>query len=51
MTEPFGPELTSIRAPRVKAARHLSKRALRLRVRGTPGWQKMRPGWAPLSSP
>jgi RNA methyltransferase, TrmH family len=33
MTEPFGPELTSIRAPRLKAARHLSKRALRLRAR------------------
>ncbi len=33
MTEPFGPELTSIRSPRVKAARGLSKRALRMRAR------------------
>lgn len=33
MTEPFGPELTSIRSPRVKAARQLAKRALRLRAR------------------
>jgi RNA methyltransferase, TrmH family len=33
MTEPFGPELTSIRSPRVKAARLLAKRALRLRAR------------------
>ncbi|HCU93756.1 MAG TPA: RNA methyltransferase [Actinobacteria bacterium] len=33
MTEPLGPELTSIRSPRVKAARQLSKRALRLRAR------------------
>jgi TrmH family RNA methyltransferase len=33
MTEPFGPELTSIRSPRVKAARQLGKRALRLRAR------------------
>ncbi len=28
-----GPELTSIRSPRVKAARQLGKRALRLRAR------------------
>jgi len=33
MTEPFGPELTSVRSPRVKAARQLAKRALRLRAR------------------
>jgi len=33
MSEPFGPELTSIRSPRVKAARQLAKRALRLRAR------------------
>jgi len=33
MSEPFGSELTSIRSPRVKAARRLAKRALRLRAR------------------
>ena len=33
MTEPFGPELTSIRSPKVKAARQLAKRALRVRAR------------------
>lgn len=33
MTEPSGQELTSIRSPRVKAARQLSKRALRLRAK------------------
>jgi RNA methyltransferase, TrmH family len=33
MTEAFGPELTSIRSPKVKAARQLAKRALRLRAR------------------
>jgi RNA methyltransferase, TrmH family len=33
VTEPLGPELTSIRSPRVKAARQLSKRALRVRAR------------------
>jgi RNA methyltransferase, TrmH family len=33
VTEGLGPELTSIRSPRVKAARQLSKRALRLRAR------------------
>ena len=33
MTEPFGPELTSIRSPKVKAARQLAKRSLRLRAR------------------
>jgi len=33
MTEPFGPELTSIRSPRVKAARQLAKRSLRARAR------------------
>src|SRR5262252_5667589 len=33
MSQPSGPELTSIRSPRVKAARQLSKRALRLRTR------------------
>jgi TrmH family RNA methyltransferase len=33
MTEFSGPELTSIRSPRVKAARQLGKRALRLRAR------------------
>jgi TrmH family RNA methyltransferase len=33
MSETFGPELTSIRSPKVKAARQLSKRALRLRAR------------------
>jgi RNA methyltransferase, TrmH family len=33
MSEPFGPELTSIRSPKVKAARQLAKRALRLRAR------------------
>jgi RNA methyltransferase, TrmH family len=33
MTEPLGPELTSIRSPRVKAARQLAKRALRLRAK------------------
>jgi len=33
MSQPSGPELTSVRSPRVKAARRLSKRALRLRAR------------------
>src|SRR6516164_855699 len=33
MSQPSGPELTSIRSPRVKAARQLGKRALRLRAR------------------
>jgi TrmH family RNA methyltransferase len=33
MTDAFGPELTSIRSPKVKAARQLAKRALRLRAR------------------
>src|SRR5256714_15307171 len=33
MSEAFGPELTSIRSPKVKAARQLAKRALRLRAR------------------
>jgi RNA methyltransferase, TrmH family len=33
MSQPSGPELTSIRSPRVKAARQLSKRALRVRAR------------------
>jgi len=33
MAELSGPELTSIRSPRVKAARQLGKRALRLRAR------------------
>ncbi|HYB88253.1 MAG TPA: RNA methyltransferase [Streptosporangiaceae bacterium] len=33
MSEAYGPELTSIRSPRVKAARQLAKRALRLRAR------------------
>jgi TrmH family RNA methyltransferase len=33
VSEPFGPELTSIRSPRVKQARQLAKRALRLRAR------------------
>jgi RNA methyltransferase, TrmH family len=33
MNETFGPELTSIRSPKVKAARRLAKRALRLRAR------------------
>src|SRR5262252_2393506 len=33
MSQPSGPELTSVRSPRVKAARQLSKRALRLRTR------------------
>jgi RNA methyltransferase, TrmH family len=33
MNETFGPELTSIRSPKVKAARQLAKRALRLRAR------------------
>jgi TrmH family RNA methyltransferase len=33
MSQPSGPELTSIRSPRVKAARQLGKRALRLRTR------------------
>jgi len=33
MTEAFGPELTSIRSPKVKAARQLAKRALRVRAR------------------
>jgi TrmH family RNA methyltransferase len=33
MSEPFGPELTSIRSPKVKVARQLAKRALRLRAR------------------
>jgi TrmH family RNA methyltransferase len=33
MTEPPGPELTSIRSPRLKAARQLAKRALRLRAK------------------
>ena len=33
MSEPLGSELTNIRSPRVKAARQLNKRALRLRAR------------------
>jgi TrmH family RNA methyltransferase len=33
MSQPSGPELTSVRSPRVKAARQLGKRALRLRAR------------------
>ena len=33
MSEAYGAELTSIRSPRVKAARQLGKRALRLRAR------------------
>jgi RNA methyltransferase, TrmH family len=33
MSEPFGPELTSIRSPKVKAARQLAKRALRQHAR------------------
>src|SRR6266480_874439 len=33
MSQPPGPELTSVRSPRVKAARQLGKRALRLRAR------------------
>jgi RNA methyltransferase, TrmH family len=33
MSQPSGPELTSVRSPRVKAARQLSKRALRVRAR------------------
>jgi RNA methyltransferase, TrmH family len=33
MTRPLGPELTSIRSPRIKAARQLSKRALRQQAR------------------
>src|SRR5262249_29376554 len=33
MSQPPGPELTSIRSPGVKAARQLGKRALRLRAR------------------
>jgi TrmH family RNA methyltransferase len=33
VSEAFGPELTSIRSPKVKAARQLAKRALRLRSR------------------
>jgi RNA methyltransferase, TrmH family len=33
MNETYGPELTSLRSPRVKAARQLGKRALRLRAR------------------
>src|SRR5262245_55878708 len=33
MSEPSGPELTSVRSPKVKAARQLAKRALRLRAR------------------
>jgi len=33
MSEAYGPELTSIRSPRVKAARQLGKRAFRLRAR------------------
>ena len=33
MSEPFGPELTSIRSPKVKAARQLAKRAMRQRAR------------------
>jgi RNA methyltransferase, TrmH family len=33
MSEPSGPELTSIRSPKVKAARQLAKRALRVRAR------------------
>ncbi|HEV2376056.1 MAG TPA: RNA methyltransferase [Streptosporangiaceae bacterium] len=33
MSEPYGPELTSIHSPRVKVARHLAKRALRLQAR------------------
>ncbi len=37
MSEPSGPELTSIRSPRVKAARQLAKRALRRgRARSSP---------------
>jgi TrmH family RNA methyltransferase len=33
MSEPFGAELTSLRSPRVKAARQLAKRAMRERAR------------------
>jgi TrmH family RNA methyltransferase len=33
VSEVYGPELTSIRSPKVKAARQLAKRALRLRAR------------------
>jgi RNA methyltransferase, TrmH family len=33
MAEGFGPELTSLRSPRIKAARQLAKRALRMRAR------------------
>jgi TrmH family RNA methyltransferase len=33
VSEAYGPELTSIRSPKVKAARQLAKRALRLRAR------------------
>jgi TrmH family RNA methyltransferase len=33
MSQPSGPELTSVRSPRVKAARQLNKRALRVRAR------------------
>jgi TrmH family RNA methyltransferase len=33
MSQPSGPELTSIRSPRVKAARQLGKRALRLQAK------------------
>src|SRR6516162_6193708 len=33
MSQPSGPELTSLRSPRVKAARQLGKRAMRLRAR------------------
>jgi TrmH family RNA methyltransferase len=33
VSDAFGPELTSIRSPKVKAARQLAKRALRLRSR------------------
>jgi RNA methyltransferase, TrmH family len=33
MSQPSGPELTSVRSPRVKAARQLGKRALRVRAK------------------
>src|SRR5260370_25947576 len=33
MSQPSGPELTSVRSPRVKAARQLAKRAMRERAR------------------
>ena len=33
MTPPAGPEITSIRSPRVRAARQLAKRAFRQRAR------------------